>query len=411
MTGLAARINAGRLLDRLRTLARIGGLPGGGCSRIALTPEDKAGRDLVVSWMREIGLDIHVDPIGNVFGVPPGTGSTPVVMTGSHIDTVRAGGMYDGNLGVLAGLEVIQTLKEAGIETRHPIAVAFFTNEEGTRFQPDMMGSLVYTGKLDVAEARTQVGTDGVTVGDALDAIGYAGKAAVGGVSARAFVEYHIEQGPVLEAEGVTIGVVNAVQGFYWTEFVLDGQSNHAGTTPMHMRRDAGYAACRIAADLRTLAGEVGDGTVITVGCIRFEPDVVNVIPRRATFTVDMRNHKFDTLTKLEQRVHALVDKTAAAEKLRVTHRSLTRFEPVRFDPAIVDRVETVAKALGHSTRRMPSGAGHDAQAIAPVVPTAMIFVPSVRGISHDTTEHTEPADIEAGANVLLHVLAGLANE
>lgn len=410
MTGLNARIDTARLLDRLRQLARIGRLPEGGCSRIALTPEDKAGRDLVVSWMRELGLEVHVDPIGNVFAVPPGTGSTPAVMTGSHIDTVRTGGIYDGNLGVLAGLEVVQTLKEAGIKTRHPIGVAFFTNEEGTRFQPDMMGSLVYTKSLAVAEARAQVGTDGVTVGAALDGIGYAGKAAVGGVKARAFVEYHIEQGPILEAEGVTIGVVNAVQGFYWTEFALDGQSNHAGTTPMTMRQDAGYAACRIAADLHDLAGEIGDGTVITVGCIRFEPDVVNVIPRRAVFTVDMRNHEAKTLATLEQRVHALVDKTAAAEKLKVAHRSLTRFEPVRFDPAIVDRVESVAKALGHSTRRMPSGAGHDAQAIAPHVPTAMIFVPSVRGISHDPAEHTDPKDIEAGANVLLHVLHGLAD-
>ncbi len=410
MSGLSARIDTGRLLDRLRALARIGGLPEGGCSRIALTPEDKAGRDLVVSWMRELGLEVHVDPIGNVFAVPPGTGSTPVVMTGSHIDTVRTGGIYDGNLGVLAGLEVIRTLKEAGIKTRHPIGVAFFTNEEGTRFQPDMMGSLVYTKDLAVAEARAQVGTDGVTVGDALDGIGYAGKAQVGGVNVRAFVEYHIEQGPILEAEGVTIGVVNAVQGFYWTEFTLDGQSNHAGTTPMTMRQDAGYAACRIAADLHDLADQIGDGTVITVGCIRFEPDVVNVIPRLAVFTVDMRNHEAKTLATLESRVHALVGKVAAREKLKVAHRSLTRFEPVKFDPAIVDRVEKVAKALGHSTRRMPSGAGHDAQAIAPHVPTAMIFVPSVRGISHDPTEHTGPKDIEAGANVLLHVLHGLAN-
>ncbi|MFT5434875.1 MAG: N-carbamoyl-L-amino-acid hydrolase, partial [Myxococcota bacterium] len=241
------RIDSARLLRRLDALAQVGAIDGGGCSRLALTDADHLGRDMVVGWMRDLGLEVSIDQIGNVVGTRPGLESGPPVMTGSHIDTVRTGGRYDGNLGVLAGLEVIETLIGAGLTPRRAMAVAFFTNEEGARFAPDMLGSLVYQGDMTVADALNVVGIDGARLGDELERIGYAGSAPCGQPDVHAFVELHIEQGPVLEAEGITIGAVDGVQGILWTEVTIEGVSNHAGTTPMRLRKDAGYAAAAIA--------------------------------------------------------------------------------------------------------------------------------------------------------------------
>ena len=257
------------LLGNIAALAQIGALSGGGCARLALTDEDKAGRDLVTGWMKELGLDVRIDAIGNVIGLRAGRESVAPIMTGSHIDTVRTGGRYDGNYGVLAGLEVVRALNEAGITTRRPIAVAFFTNEEGARFQPDMMGSLVYAGGLGLNEAYAASDKDGVSVGDELRRIGYLGAARPGVLKPHAFLELHIEQGPILDEEKVQIGVVESVQGISWTEYTVSGVSNHAGTTPMRLRRDAGYLAASVNLFARKLAWEMGGHQVATAGVNR----------------------------------------------------------------------------------------------------------------------------------------------
>jgi N-carbamoyl-L-amino-acid hydrolase len=403
------RIDLARLLARIERLGEVGAIEGGGVCRLALTAEDCAGRDLVVGWMRDLGLAVTIDRIGNVVGVRPGTEDGAPVMIGSHIDTVRTGGRYDGNLGVLAGLEVVRTLADAGVETKRPLAVAFFTNEEGARFAPDMMGSMVHQGHLDLNEMLAVEGIDGARVGQSLSAIGYAGEAAVGGCRAHAFVELHVEQGPVLEREGITIGAVEGVQGISWTELTFTGVSNHAGTTPMTLRHDAGLAAAEVAVFARALAREMGGDQVATVGAITLTPNLVNVIANRATLTVDLRNTDEALLCEAEERMRERVDVIAQGEGLGVERRALARFEPVAFDRTVIDLVEREARALGHTVRRLPSGAGHDAQAFAPNCPTGMIFVPSVGGVSHNVREHTEPGDIEAGANVLLRTVMELA--
>ncbi|GEJ58906.1 Zn-dependent hydrolase [Anaeromyxobacter diazotrophicus] len=404
------RIDGERLSRRLAELARHGALPGGGVCRLALTDEDKAGRDQVVRWMRELGLTVTVDGIGNAVGIRKGQEDGPPVMVGSHIDTVRTGGPYDGNLGVMAGLEVVAALNDAKVVTRRPLAVAFFTNEEGSRFQPDMMGSLVYAGALPLERALATVGIDGTTVRENLARIGYAGDGPLGGPGkVHAYVELHVEQGPVLEEEGFTIGAVEGVQGISWTELTLTGQSNHAGTTPMRLRHDAGYVAAEIAVFARRLARELGGHQVATVGALTLFPNLVNVVANRVVMTVDLRNTDEARLQEAERRLFAFVEETAAAEGVKVARRSLARFKPVAFAPALVARVEAIAKELRLSVKRLPSGAGHDAQILAAVCPACMIFVPSVKGVSHNVEEFTKPADLAAGAEVLLRLVLELA--
>ncbi len=404
------RMDGERLSRRLAELARHGALPGGGVCRLALTDEDKAGRDQVVRWMRELGLSIAIDGLGNVVGVRRGLEEGPPVMMGSHIDTVRTGGAYDGNLGVMAGLEVMAALDDARLVTRRPLAVAFFTNEEGSRFQPDMMGSLVYAGALPLEQALATTGIDGSTVGENLHRIGYAGTGPSGGPgSVHAYVELHVEQGPVLEAEGFVIGAVTGVQGISWTELTLTGQSNHAGTTPMRLRHDAGYVAAEVATFARRLASELSGHQVATVGALTLHPNLVNVIANRVVMTVDLRNTDEAVLCEAERRLFAFVDAAAAAEGVGISRRSLARFEPVVFAPQLVDRVEAIAKELRLPVKRLPSGAGHDAQILARICPACMIFVPSVRGVSHNVEEHTAPADLAAGAEVLLRLVLELA--
>jgi len=403
------RINRTRLVDRIHQLGKIGALPGGGVSRLALTPADLAGREQVIAWMRAANLEVTIDGIGNVVATRKGRLAGRPVMTGSHIDTVRSGGLYDGNLGVLAGLEVIATLDDAGLTTDRPLAVAFFSNEEGARFAPDMMGSLVYEGSLPLEQALATVGIDKTTVGENLDAIGQRGPAPCGEPHVHAFIELHVEQGPVLERKGVTIGVVEGVQGICWRSFCLEGVSNHAGTTPMSMRQDAGLVMGQTIAFVRELTAKHPGIQLATVGSVTLEPNLINVIPRRARFTVDLRNTEGPALWAAEQAVIDFIRKAAEAEGLQLTHESLARLEPVRFSPAIVNQLELVAGILGHSHVRMPSGAGHDAQVLARCCPAGMIFVPSVGGISHNPREFTTQTDIEAGANVLLHSLLRLA--
>ncbi len=405
------QIDPSRLLGALDELAQIGAIEGGGCARLALSDEDKAGRDLVVGWMKALGLDVRIDAIGNVIGVRAGREDLAPVMTGSHIDTVRTGGRYDGNYGVLAGLEIVRALNEAGATTRRPIAVAFFTNEEGARFQPDMMGSLVYAGGIGLNEAYAAIDKDGSSVGDELRRIGYLGAATPGALRPHAFVELDIEQGSILDEEKVQIGVVESVQGISWTEYTVTGVSNHAGTTPMRLRRDAGYLAASVNLFARKLAKDMGGDQVGTVGALTLRPNLINVVPNRAVFAVDLRNTDEEKLKQAERRVANHIAFVAEEERVEVETKVLARFEPVIFDAKLVDRVERHAKALALSTRRMPSGAGHDAQMMQRLCPTAMIFVPSVAGLSHNVKEHTEAVDLAAGAQVLLNLMVELAEE
>lgn len=404
------RVDAGRLQQRLDALAEIGAIDGGGCARLALTDDDRDGRDLVVSWMRDLDLDVQIDAIGNVVGTWQ-VGEGAPVLTGSHIDTVRTGGRYDGNLGVLGGLEVVETLQRAGLTPQRPLAVAFFTDEEGSRFAPDMLGSLVYVGGMSVEEAHDVVAIDGARLGDELDRIGYLGPVPCPGATPHAYVELHIEQGPVLEAEGYGIGAVTGVQGISWQEVTIRGQSNHAGTTPMALRHDPAYAAAAITVFLRHLARALGGHQVCTVGSITLHPNLVNVVPASATMTLDVRNTSEPVLRQAEAAIASELDRLAAAEGVTIETRVLARFEPVAFDPRVIDLVERTARRLGNTVKRMPSGAGHDAQMLARVCPTAMVFVPSVKGISHNPAEFTPIDDLAAGADVLLHVLWDLAND
>lgn len=398
------------LLAAIDELAAIGAIDGGGCARLALTDEDRLGRDRVVGWMEALGLAVSIDAIGNVIGLRAGRENLAPVMTGSHIDTVRTGGRYDGNYGVLAGLEIVRALNAAKAATRRPIAVAFFTNEEGARFQPDMMGSLVYAGGLGLAEAHAATDGDGVSLGEELSRIGYLGPTRPGAVKPHAFLELHIEQGPILDEEKVRIGVVESVQGISWIEYTVTGVSNHAGTTPMRLRRDAGYLAASVNLFARQLALEMAGNQVATVGALSLRPNLINVVPNRAIFTVDLRNTDEAKLKEAEARVAAHIADVARRERVEVDARVLARFEPVIFDAGLVDRVEHHAQALSLTTRRMPSGAGHDAQMMQRLCPTAMIFVPSVGGLSHNVKEHTDAADLVVGAQVLLNLVLELAD-
>jgi len=404
-------INLERLLHRINTLATIGALEGGGCCRLALSDDDRRGRDLVIGWMNDLGLDVSVDAIGNVVAIRPGSKDGPPVMIGSHIDTVATGGIYDGCLGVLAGLEVIETLNDTGISTKRPLAAAFFTNEEGARFAPDMMGSAVHQGHLCLDEALGVTGIDGVTVGDELHRINYSGEAETGSFRAHCFFELHVEQGPVLDVAGTTIGVVEGVQGISWSEFIIEGISNHAGTTPMHLRCDAALVAARITVEARAIAEEMAGDQVATVGVIEMQPNLINVIANRAMMTVDLRNTDDELLQKAEARLFSFAQKAAARQGATITRRSLARFKPVAFASPMVDLIEQTATTLGLSTWRMASGAGHDAQMFAPNCPTSMIFVPSQNGFSHNIEEFTEAEDIRAGANVLLQAVFKKAEE
>lgn len=403
------RIDAERLLARLRILGETGRDGEGRLTRLAASDTDKAGRDIVAGWMHEAGLEVMVDRIGNLFGVwRAGTEGTAPLMLGSHIDTVINAGVYDGCYGVLSGLEVIQTLKEAGAQPDRPIVVAAFTNEEGVRYAPDMMGSLVYAGGLGVEEALATVGIDSTVLGEELARIGYAGPYEPGFLRPHAYLELHIEQGPLLEREGVPVGAVENLQGISWQRVTIAGVANHAGTTPMAMRRDAGQAAARVVTFLRDRVSRSNTPTVATVGCMTFEPNAINVIPSRAVFTVDLRDPDEDRLRAEEEALSRYLHELAVAEEVTISVERLARFKPVTFDPDIVVAIEEEAARLGLRSTRMTSGAGHDAQMMARICPAAMIFVPSVGGISHNPREHTAATDLGAGANVLLHVVQRL---
>ncbi|UXS01319.1 Zn-dependent hydrolase [Agrobacterium tumefaciens] len=410
MSGIS--IDRQRLLGRLRQLGDIGRDQEGRLIRLAASDSEKAGRDQFVAWLREAGLEVAIDRIGNIFGIwrPEAGHDAQPLMLGSHIDTVINAGIYDGCYGVLAGLEVIQSLAENGFVPAMLVVVAAFTNEEGVRFAPDMLGSLVHAGGLGIDEALATIGTDGAILGDELARIGYAGPHEPGFLKPEVYIELHIEQGPVLEREGLPIGAVENLQGISWQKVVIEGDANHAGTTPMSMRRDAGLAAARVITFLRERAAASNTPTVATVGTMAFEPNAINVIPSRATFTVDLRDPDEQRLKDEEAALAAFLLRLQQEEEVSISVERLARFEPVVFDSGIVSLIEKAVSGRGLRSRRMTSGAGHDAQMMARIAPSAMIFVPSVGGISHNPREFTADDDLVAGANVLLDVVRSLTD-
>jgi N-carbamoyl-L-amino-acid hydrolase len=392
------------LLLQIRLLGEIGAEPGqDGRTRIALTDADKAGRDQLLRWMEALDLEIRIDRIGNIFGTLRADGDQQApLMIGSHIDSVANAGALDGCYGVLAGLAVQRAFRQAGVLPSRPITVAAFTNEEGVRYQPDMMGSLVHAGGLDLDVALDTLGIDGTRLGDELARIGYAGDLEPGALVPHEYLELHIEQGPILEAGGVQIGVVENLQGISWQQVTIKGNANHAGTTPMHLRHDAASVAATAITRLREIAV---DGTLATVGCLRLEPNLINVIPRKAVFTVDLRDPDETRLRAAEQRLADVLAQLAETEGVEIHSKRLVRFEPVVFDSGLASAIAASASRLRFSHRRMTSGAGHDAQMIARIAPAAMIFVPSQGGVSHNPREHTSDELLLAGAEVLLDVV------
>jgi len=395
------RINAERLWGSLMELARIGATPKGGVKRLTLTEEDRQARDLFARWAREAGLSVSVDPIGNVFARRAGTdpAAAPVAM-GSHLDSQPSGGKFDGAYGVMAGLEVIRSLNDAGVRTRAPLEVVSWTNEEGSRFTPVMMGSGVFAGVFTLEHVRSQKDVDGVAVGDALRSIGYAGSGASHEVGA--YLEAHIEQGPVLEAEGKTIGVVQGALGQRWYDVTVTGQDAHAGPTPMELRQDALLGASRLVQEVNRIARGFPDYARGTVGFMQVKPNSRNVIPGEVRTTIDFRNAKAPTLEAMCAELERAARGIEAECRVRIELRENTYFKPCEFDAGMVARVRDAAAGLGYGHRDIVSGAGHDAVYVARVAPTAMIFVPCEGGISHNEIESATPADLAAGCNVLL---------
>lgn len=403
-------INKERLLDSIFMLGKIGIDASGERTRLAASDAEKEGRDFVVKQMREAGLDVVVDRIGNIFGIwqTEENRKEAPLMIGSHIDTVINAGQYDGCYGVLTGIEIVRTLKEQKAALKRPLVVGAFTNEEGVRYQPDMMGSLVYAGDLSLDEALDSVGTDGTILRDELTRIGYGGTVDPGFIKPYAFIELHIEQGPIMDAKGISIGAVENLQGISWQRISIEGAANHAGTTPTDMRIDAGLAASKVNVFMRERCLASSGKTVCTVGTMALEPNAVNVIPSKAVFTVDVRNPNEEKLKEEEMALAAYLKKLEETDHVKIHTERLVRFEPVEFDNGICKITEKMAEKRGFSHCRMTSGAGQDAQMMARICPTAMIFVPSVKGISHNPKEYTRDEDLVGGANVFLDIVAEL---
>ena len=406
------KINGDRLWGSLMEMAKIGATPKGGVCRLALTDLDRQGRDLFVRWCREAGCTVKVDRMGNIFARRAGRNNDLApVGTGSHLDSQPTGGRFDGVYGVLAGLEVIRTLNDLGLETERPVEASVWTNEEGSRFAPAMVASGVYAGVFTLEYGLSRADADGLTMGEELQRIGYAGTEPVGGRAVHAFFETHIEQGPILEAEGQTIGVVTDAQGQRWYELTLTGQDSHAGPTPMPVRRDALLGAARVIQLVNEIGLNHAPRAVSTVGMINSYPNSRNVIPGRTFLTVDFRCPDNDELARMDAELKEGVARIAAQGRLEFDLKQIFQYDCVHFDESCVAMVRAGAQALGYSTRDIVSGAGHDACYMSQVTPTAMIFVPCIGGISHNEIEDAKPEWIEAGGNVLLQAMLAKANE
>ena len=400
------KISSERLYQSLMDLAKIGATEKGGNCRLALTTLDGQGRDLVTGWMRDAGMQVSVDQVGNVFARRPGRDNArPPVMTGSHIDTQPTGGRFDGCFGVLAGLEVVRALNDAQVQTEAPIEVVIWTNEEGTRFTPVMMGSGAFVGKFSLASILDAQDKDGKRVGDELEAIGYAGKEPLGEHPVGAYFEAHIEQGPILEHEQKTIGVVTGSLGLRWYDITVTGMEMHAGPTPMPIRQDALYAATFIMQDVVQNALDHAPHGRGTVGSATVHPSSRNVIPGKVTFTVDIRHADADELEKMRQRLLATCQAIGDKHRVDIEIKEVSYFPPTPFDTDMVDTVREATRASGYPHMDIVTGAGHDAVYLAGVAPTAMIFVPCKDGISHNEIEDAKPEDLGAGAQVLLHAM------
>jgi N-carbamoyl-L-amino-acid hydrolase len=410
MTKIASnlQIDSARLWDTIHETAKFGATPKGGVRRLTLGPEDKQVRDWFRKACEAAGLEVHVDALGSMFALRKGRDmSKPPVGLGSHLDTQPTGGKYDGVLGTLAALEVVRTLNDAGIETETPICIVNWTNEEGSRFAPAMMASAAYVGDFTTDDILSRKDIDGVTVAEALDSIGYRGESPVGTQKFASFVELHIEQGPLLEAENKTIGVVDSGQGVLWYDGKITGFESHAGTTPMPLRRDALATLSEIVLAMERIAGKHGPRAVGTIGEAVIANPSRNVIPGEIAFTVDCRSADAGIMDALDRELRAAGRNRS---RRRWTSRSIGwRKPPTHFDPKLVDAVENAAKALGYSNRRITSGAGHDACNLNTRIPAAMVFVPCKDGISHNELEDATQADCTAGANVLMHTVLALA--
>lgn len=399
-------IDGARLWDSLMEMAKIGATPKGGCNRQALTDLDKQGRDLFATWCRNAGCTIKVDKIGNMFARREGTDpKLPPVMAGSHLDTQPTGGKFDGVLGVLATLEVVRSLNDMGIKTKHPIEIAMWTNEEGSRFAPSMTASGVFAGAFTLDFARQIKDFDGKSIGDELDRIGYTGTETVGGRKVHAFFELHIEQGPILEEDGTDIGIVVAAQGQRWYEINIVGQDSHAGSTPMERRKDALLGAARLIDGVNRIGRMMMPDGRATCGVITVTPASRNVIPGSAFLTAEFRHPDEPSLATMDKNLRNIARDVAKELGLEIDIKQITQFPAQPFDKGCLDAIRNAAKKAGLSYHDIISGAGHDAVYMARVAPSAMIFVPCVDGISHNEAEHCKPEWVTNGANVLLHAM------
>lgn len=404
------RINGQRLWDSLMEMARIGATGRGGCNRQALTDEDRQGRDLFVSWCKAAGCGISIDEMGNIFARRPGIDdSLPPVITGSHLDTQPTGGKFDGVYGVLAGLEVMRTLQDAGVATRAPLEVVVWTNEEGARFAPAMVGSGVWAGEMSRDEIYAITDKSGKSFGEELERIGYKGDLPARPKPVRAAFEAHIEQGPILEAEQLQIGVLTGVQGCRWYDLVIVGQPVHAGPTPMEVRRDPFMAALPILQYCYDLAASHAPWGRATFGDIRAEPGSRNTVPEKLVVSVDLRHPDPAVLDDMDRQFRDFVEETCLHKRLDGLVEELWHMPVTVFDRDCVEAVRSATRELGYSHMEMVSGAGHDSLYVAKVAPTSMIFVPCEDGISHNEAENARPEDLEAGCNVLLQAMLKMA--
>jgi len=400
------RVNSDRLWQSLMELAQIGATPKGGVKRLTLTDLDKQGRDLVVSWAKQAGMTVTIDQIGNVFMRRAGTNpALPPIMSGSHIDTQPTGGKFDGNYGVLAALEVVRTLNDHQIKTEAPIEVAFWTNEEGSRFVPVMMGSGVFCGAFTLEHAYAATDVDGKTVKGELERIGYLGDQVPGDHPIGAYFEAHIEQGPVLEDADKVIGVVPGVLGLSWYDCIVTGMEAHAGPTPMGLRKDALQVATKIMQEVVNIGNRYPPYGRGTVGMVQVFPNSRNVIPGEVKFSVDLRNVSSELLDTMHAEIEAFVAKSAQESGLKIEIQRVSYYPPCPFHPECVSAVRKATEKLGYSNMEVVSGAGHDAIYTARLAPSGMIFVPCKDGISHNEVEDAKQEHLAAGCNVLLHAM------
>jgi|FLOH01.1.fsa_nt_gi beta-ureidopropionase / N-carbamoyl-L-amino-acid hydrolase len=405
---LKLQIDSARLEQHLIELAQIGARTDGGVCRLAFSDADLEGRAYVEDVLSEAGLEIRIDPVGNLFAILRGTSTLPAIMIGSHTDTVATGGRYDGALGVLAAVECALRIKESGWVPNRSIVVASFVNEEGVRFMPDMMGSLYHSGQISLDAVAAATDLNGVSIGQELTRLqGYAGTETLEDIDVGYFLELHIEQGPVLEDEDLDIGVVTGVQGLSWTEVTVHGASNHAGTTPMERRRDAGLVSGELMSNLRQLPNEI-EGLRLTIGSVTYHPNLINVIASKVQFTVDIRHPDSARLQDAEARVKRLLTEQSVCQ---ITCKSLARVEPCTFSEQVVSAVQNASDTSGYSSKQMISGAGHDAQILNSKFRSGMIFIPSRGGISHNIEEYSSLKQVVAGANVLLGAVQHLTEK